>query len=212
MNVPILSDKIIVTSKYGSRQYTYQNKKVNDFHCGIDLVPSPCNRNEILAYEDGLVTGIRKTGEQYGLGCYVRIKHENGFYTYYNHMTSGSICVNIGDKVKKGQKIGIIGTTGQSTGVHLHFQIDKGDSKTSVDPYDYLFNNIKLVDNVYKLGLYIVNTPLGLNVRKGPSTNYSIIKTYKNGTRFDTYEIKNNWARTPSGWVCLDYCNLIRSY
>ena len=63
----------------------------------------------------------------------------------------------------------------------------------------------------YVLGLYIV-TASALNVRNGAGTNYSIKKTYKKGTRFDTYEIKNNWARTPSGWVCLDYCNLVRKY
>ena len=51
-----------------------------------------------------------------------------------------------------------------------------------------------------------------LNVRSGPGTNYGIKKAYTNGTRFDTYEIKNNWARTPSGWVCLDYCKLVRKY
>lgn len=63
----------------------------------------------------------------------------------------------------------------------------------------------------YVLGLYVV-TASALNVRTGAGTNYSIKKTYKKGTRFDTYEIKNNWARTPSGWVCLDYCNLVRKY
>ena len=64
----------------------------------------------------------------------------------------------------------------------------------------------------YRLGLYIVNTPSGLNVRKGPSTKYDIVKTYRNGTRFDTYEISGDWARTPSGWVCLKYCSLVRAY
>ena len=62
------------------------------------------------------------------------------------------------------------------------------------------------------LGLYVVNTPSGLNVRKGPGTNYGIIKAYPNGTRFDTYEISGDWARTPSGWVCLNYCSLVRAY
>ena len=62
------------------------------------------------------------------------------------------------------------------------------------------------------LGLYVVNTPSGLNVRKGPGTNYSIIKAYTNGTRFDTYEISGDWARTPSGWVNLNYCSLVRAY
>lgn len=66
--------------------------------------------------------------------------------------------------------------------------------------------------NTYKLGLYVVNTPSGLNVRSGPGTNYSIKKCYKNGTRFDTYEINGDWARTPSGWVNLKYCSLVRTY
>ena len=64
----------------------------------------------------------------------------------------------------------------------------------------------------YKLGRYKVNTSAGLNVRSGPSTGYSIKKTYTNGTVFDTYEIKGNWARTPSGWVSLDYCKLLYKY
>ena len=38
------------------------------------------------------------------------------------------------------------------------------------------------------------------------------VKVYKNGTVFDTYEIKGSWGRTPSGWVCLDYCKLIYEY
>lgn len=64
----------------------------------------------------------------------------------------------------------------------------------------------------YALGKYVVNTKSGLNVRSGAGTNYKIVKTYINGTRFDTYEIKNNWAKTPSGWVCLDYCKLVSKY
>ncbi|MEI3355769.1 MAG: N-acetylmuramoyl-L-alanine amidase [Clostridia bacterium] len=64
----------------------------------------------------------------------------------------------------------------------------------------------------YVLGLYAVNTSSGLNVRTGPGTNYGIKKAYTNGTRFDTYEIKGDWARTPSGWVNLKYCKLVRKY
>ena len=141
MKVPINSENIKITSRYGNRKYYYQGKLIKDFHNGIDLVPSPCNNNEILAFADGVVTSMQKTGRQYGIGCYVRIKHSNGLYTLYYHLKSGTICVNVGDKVKKGQKLGIIGTTGKSTGIHLHFQIDKGSSKTSINPYDYLFND-----------------------------------------------------------------------
>lgn len=83
---------------------------------------------------------------------------------------------------------------------------------------------VKRIDNIveqpkqetstskYVLGKYVVNNATRLNVRRGPGTNYGVKKTYKKGTRFDTYEIKNNWARTPSGWVCLDYCSLVYKY
>lgn len=140
MKVPINNGNIKITSNYGNRQYYYKGKLIKGFHNGIDIVPSPCNNNEILAFADGVVTSVQKTGVQYGTGCYVRLKHNNGLYTLYYDLKSGSVCVNVGDKVRKGQKLGIIGTTGQSTGIHLHFQIDKGNSKTSINPYDYLFN------------------------------------------------------------------------
>ena len=64
----------------------------------------------------------------------------------------------------------------------------------------------------YVLGLYVVNTAAGLNVRSGPGTNYSIKKAYTNGTRFDTYELNGEWAKTPSGWVNLQYCKLVKQY
>lgn len=66
--------------------------------------------------------------------------------------------------------------------------------------------------NKYKLGRYRVNSSIGLNVRTGPGTNYNKKKTYSNGTIFDTYQISENWAKTPSGWVCLDYAKLIYAY
>lgn len=78
---------------------------------------------------------------------------------------------------------------------------------------NYTTKNIdKSSDDGYVLGLYVVNTSAGLNVRKGAGTNYAKVKAYPNGTRFDTYEIKGNWAKTQSGWVCLDYCKLVNKY
>lgn len=144
---PIKANALSVTSYYGKRTYTYQGKKVTDFHNGIDLIANPRNNNaEIVAVEAGTVTGVQKTGEQYGTGCYVRIRHDNGLYTLYYHLRSGSIVVNKGDHVSKGQKLGIIGTTGVSTGIHLHFQIDRGSSSTSINPYDYVFNGKNIID------------------------------------------------------------------
>lgn len=68
------------------------------------------------------------------------------------------------------------------------------------------------VSSGYVLGKYVVNTAKGLNVRSGAGTNYPVRKAYTNGTRFDTYEIKGSWARTPSGWVNLQYCKLVNKY
>lgn len=94
------------------------------------------------------------------------------------------------------------------TGATLWGKLKSGVGWISLD---YVSKNLE-PEAKYKLGLYVVNTPSGLNVRKGPGTNYEIIKTYKNGTRFDTYEIQGDWARTPSGWVNLKYCSLVRAY
>ena len=137
---PINANKLVVTSKFGPRTYKYQGEMVSGYHKGIDLVTSPRNNSvEILAVADGTVTSVCTTGKQYGQACYVRIKHNNGYQTLYYHLKSKSICVKKGDNVKKGQKIGIIGATGKATGIHLHFQIDKGSSATAIDPYDYIF-------------------------------------------------------------------------
>lgn len=138
---PVKTNKLTVTSKFGHRTYTYQGKKVSDYHKGIDLIGG----TEIVAFADGVVTAISNTGEQYGRACYVRLKHSNGWQTLYYHLKSGSVCVKVGQSVSKGQKLGIMGATGVATGVHLHFQIDKGSSSTAIDPYDYIFNNKELV-------------------------------------------------------------------
>lgn len=139
---PIKTDKLRVTSKYGKREYTYRGKRVKDFHNGIDLVGG----HEIVAAADGEVVSTRNEGKQYGNGCYVRIKHSNGLYTLYYHLKSGSVTVKKGEKVTKGQVIGIIGKTGKATGVHLHYQIDKGSSASAIDPTEYVLNGKEIVE------------------------------------------------------------------
>ena len=55
------------------------------------------------------------------------------------------------------------------------------------------------------MGVY-TSTASALNVRKGPGTGYGIARSaYAKGTRFDLYEVKGGWGRTPSGWICLQY-------
>ncbi len=186
MEVPIKSKKISISSLFGPREYVYQGRKIRDNHAGIDLNPSPRNANaEILAFADGEVTSVRKKGAQHGDLCYVRIKHSNGYYTFYCHFKSDTICVNKGDKVKRGQKLGIIGATGQTTGIHLHFQIDKGSSKSAINPYDYLFNGKNFDNKVNNNNNVVSSTKFQLG-------NSVII----NGSLYS-----NSNAKEPSGYV-----------
>ena len=145
---PLKANKLNITSKYGYREYVYQGNLIKGIHRGIDLQTNPKNDNaDVISFDDGEVVAVQNIGKQYENPCYIRIKHLNGYYTLYYHLKSNSAVVKVGDKVKKGEKIAIIGATGKATGIHLHFQIDEGDDSTSIDPYDYVFKDKKL-DNM----------------------------------------------------------------
>ena len=64
----------------------------------------------------------------------------------------------------------------------------------------------------YVRGRYKVTKASKLNVRAGAGTKYKVKKQYNKNTVFDTYDIKGYWARTPSGWVSLNYCSLMYKY
>ena len=72
-----------------------------------------------------------------GYGNYVKIEHSDGTYTLYAHMLADTITVKAGDKVAQGQVIGKMGSSGSSTGDHLHFEV-RLSSDTKVDPEDYV--------------------------------------------------------------------------
>lgn len=109
-----------ITSGYG--------KRWGSMHKGIDLVSK--NRN-ILAADNGKVTFA---GKKSGYGNAIIIDHNNGFQTLYAHLSQ--ISVKSGTTVEKGEKIGVMGSTGNSTGVHLHFEIQKNGS--AQNPMTYL--------------------------------------------------------------------------
>lgn len=89
-------------------------------HNGIDIAAS--YGTPILAAGDGYVSLVRGgDGWNGGYGNYVVITHERGIQTLYAHMSD--IRVTQGQKISKGQRVGSMGSTGQSTGVHLHFEV-----------------------------------------------------------------------------------------
>lgn len=107
------------------------------YHGGIDI-PAPCN-TPIHAVQDGIVY-MSSDGYNYGCGNYTVIYHGNGLYTEYMHQNSR--IVSQGQEVKQGEVIGYVGTTGDSTGYHLHIGVvvsDHGfDTSCRVDPAPYL--------------------------------------------------------------------------
>ena len=116
-----------ITSYYGYRIHPiYGYRKL---HTGIDI-GAPKNA-EFVAAADGTVISASYSG---GYGNRVIINHGNGISTLYAHGTS--ILVKTGQKVKKGQAVLTVGSTGLSTGNHAHFEVRKNGSY--VNPLDYL--------------------------------------------------------------------------
>ena len=177
---PIETLNMKTTSPYGvKRRYQVNGKWYTDTHSGIDLVPSPSNNEaKILAIASGVVVSCNNKGVKGGSACYVRIKHDNGLNSLYYHLKSGSLKVKKGKKVKKGDVIGIIGDTGLATGVHLHFQIDRGSSATSIDPTEYAYGKKEIDSSTSKI-LYLPESatkwrvyPLGKPARVGYECGY----------------------------------------
>lgn len=106
-------------------------------HYGIDIVSSDdgsCRGRRIVAVADGVVT---MATYHWSWGYYIRVDHGSGVVTGYAHALEGSFRVNVGDYVKAGQHLSSIGTTGNSTGYHLHFEVWLDGTRINPLPYVY---------------------------------------------------------------------------
>ena len=117
-----------ISSYYGTRPDPF-GSPTQEFHSGIDI-PAPRGVNIISAY-DGEVAWSYYSNSA---GKWVGVDHGDGIYTVYMHMSKR--LVSEGDKVKKGDVLGLVGTTGRSTGNHLHFAVRKNGSY--VDPLKWV--------------------------------------------------------------------------
>jgi murein DD-endopeptidase MepM/ murein hydrolase activator NlpD len=127
-----------LTSEFGYRTHPIHGDR--RFHQGIDIAEK--GKVEILASADGVVTKSQVLGTY---GQVVMIEHEiDGeiYETVYAHLRDNSRKVSVGDKVEQGQVIGLKGSTGNSTGQHLHFEIHEGKweqgQPNAVDPLEYI--------------------------------------------------------------------------
>ena len=134
--IPLKSpmDYYYISSKYGYRKDPITKKK--RFHPGIDLAGTW--HEDVLAPADGTVFFAGTNG---GYGKMVKIKHKFGIVTTYGHLQK--ILVSKGQKVTIGNRIGKMGTTGRSTGQHLHYEI--WVNKKHVDPFIFIKEGKKLL-------------------------------------------------------------------
>jgi hypothetical protein len=134
-----------VTSPFGTRADPITGK-ANTTHKGIDIVlwkgwssPAP-----VCAAWDGTVINMRDDVEGYdtvrSAGNYVIIDHGDGLTTRYYHLAYGSVKVKPGDHVQAGEAIGYMGSTGYSTGAHLHFQLELDG--VPIDPYPFIIGEV----------------------------------------------------------------------
>lgn len=135
-----------ITSKFGWRDGFYlQDGRwyPRNFHKGIDIANQL--GTEIKAMTDGTVTYIDPNSTT-GYGKWIEIDHGNNIKTRYAHLST--IKVTLDQKVKIGEVIGLMGSTGNSTGPHLHFEVRKNGE--AIDPEIYIANALKNV-NLAKL-------------------------------------------------------------
>lgn len=133
-----------ITSPYGYRIHPITKKKT--FHNGLDLVSKEKNKN-LYAIDDGYVQKVvsNQSKSKTGFGNYIWVR-----YPRYNLSLLFAHCSKInlkkGDKVKKGMIVAIMGSTGRSTGVHLHLGMTKIGSDTWLNPEKY-----SMLDDKYNL-------------------------------------------------------------
>jgi len=116
-----------ISSRYGYRNDPFSGKKT--FHHGVDIAGK--KNSNVIAVASGIVTW---TGDKSGYGKLIEVRHSDGYVTRYGH--NGKILVAPGDLVTQGQPIALMGSSGRSTGPHVHFEIAR-NGKT-INPSKYL--------------------------------------------------------------------------
>lgn len=130
---PIHNHNLIRTaSGFGMRMHPVYN--VLKLHTGVDFTAK--KGTEIFASGDGVVSNVKKSYT--GYGQHVIIDHGFGYKTLYAHMSEFK--VRKGQKVKRGDVIGLVGNTGTSTGPHLHYEVIRDGRK--IDPANFFFNDL----------------------------------------------------------------------
>jgi murein DD-endopeptidase MepM/ murein hydrolase activator NlpD len=125
-----------ITQYFGPSTYPFEPPGFGyaHFHTGVDVAAN--QGAPILAADDGVVVAADAStinGQFVGYGNYVIVAHRNNFFSLYGHLLG--FTVKPGDAVHQGQLIGYEGSTGNSTGPHVHFEYRYGGNPTNPLPY-----------------------------------------------------------------------------
>lgn len=119
----------LVNSGFGTREDPFTGQEA--FHSGLDI--STRRDEPVLATAEGVVIRSGWSGDY---GKAVEIEHATGFTTLYGHLDA--ILVKEGQRVNRGERVGLVGSTGRSTGPHLHYEVRQGGRV--VNPLDYILD------------------------------------------------------------------------
>ena len=180
--------------KYG---WCYQPGNCTTFYFGgIDwAIPTG---TPVKAAQDGQVTVARSDSS--GYGTHVRIRHAEGYLTVYGHLSQ--LRCNVNDQVKAGEVIGLSGSTGNSTGQHLHFEARKDN--VPFDPAPFLCDSLHGKQPEPQPEQATVTTAFNLNVRLGPGTSNKSVGIATKGTALEKIGEQGEWVKVAL-WVHGDY-------
>lgn len=224
--------KHYLSSPYGPRKSMNTSKgKTSSFHDGVDYATYSVKLPQ-YPVTDGVVLSCG-TDWAYGGAKYVWVSYPDiGVKMLHYHLDS--ISVKKGQAVNKNTVLGYTGKTGRATGIHLHLGLKLLSGGGYIDPEKWFTDYLKKTETAktaakYIPGNYKVTKASVLNVRAGSGTKYKKLKFsqltadaqkktmkltgkkvngYAKGMTFTVLETAENWGRTPSGWVCLDYCEV----
>lgn len=193
-------ETVTISSPYGERNDPFSGKLTT--HSGIDITGSGGYSINIIAAKNGTViypqdnsntscvsnSSLDSCGG--GYGNYVIIQHSDGTYSLYAHMYADSITVKAGDTVAQGQVIGKMGSSGKSTGAHLHFEIRVGENTTAatVNPLDYISADDPRPLGGSTSGFSLISTSLSLAEFKTKMEDYG---RRRNNQNFDNVFLQN---------------------
>jgi antitoxin component YwqK of YwqJK toxin-antitoxin module len=183
LKTPLLYDARL-SSKFSTGRIDPTNSKVVRPHCALDFAAP--SGTKVLAAASGKLT--KQNVDPYR-GNYVELTHSDGNKTNYYHFSSHNTKIKVGDSVKQGDLIGYVGTTGRSTGPHLHYMVSQNGNY--IDPGKYekskdsaiVFNG-KPIPQIYYAPVKVINSCSGTGTPApdGVTAYYANRKLYNKDT------------------------------